>query len=95
MRRRPSEDDYTLNQFAVFGRCYDALTATLPYHIKRHILNSTGIVRFPEFQYDFVRLGIGLYGVPTMYDGSMAELRNVSRLTSTVISIKHWKRVIP
>ena len=27
-----------------------------------------------------------------MYDGSMAELRNVSRLTSTVISIKHWKK---
>lgn len=88
----PSEDDYTLNQFAVFGRCYDALSAALPYHIKRHILNSTGIVRFPEYQYDFVRLGIGLYGVPTMYDGSMAELRNVSRLTSTVISIKHWKK---
>lgn len=88
----PSEDDYTLNQFAVFGRCYDALSAALPYHIKRHILNSTGIVRFPEYQYDFVRLGIGLYGVPTMYDGSMAGLRNVSRLTSTVISVKHWKK---
>lgn len=87
----PSEDDYTLNQFAVFDRCYRALSQALPYHIRRHILNSTGIVRFPEHQYDFVRLGIGLYGVPTMYDGSMSELRNVSRLTSTVISIKHWK----
>lgn len=28
-----------------------------------HILNSAGIERFPEFQYDMVRLGIGLYGV--------------------------------
>lgn len=87
----PSEDDYTLKQFAIFNRCYEILSKTLPYHVKRHILNSTGIMRFPEHQYDFVRLGIGLYGIPTMYDGSMSELRNVSRLTSTVISIKHWK----
>ena len=28
-----------------------------------HILNSAGIERFPEFQFDMVRLGIGLYGV--------------------------------
>lgn len=87
----PSEDDYTRRQFAIFDRCYAALSRSLPYSIKRHILNSTGIVRFPEHQYDFVRLGIGLYGVPTMFDGSMSALRNVSRLTSTVISIKHWK----
>lgn len=87
----PSEDDYTRNQFAVFDRCYRALSAALPYHIQRHILNSTGIIRFPEYQYDYVRLGIGLYGVPTMYDGSMSQLRNVSRLVTTVISIKHWK----
>lgn len=86
----PSEDDYTRGQFAVFDRCYKALTEALPYPVKRHILNSTGIVRFPEHQYDFVRLGIGLYGVPTLFDGSMAGLRNVSRLTSTIISLKHW-----
>ena len=29
----------------------------------RHILNSAGIVRFPEAQFDMIRLGIGLYGV--------------------------------
>lgn len=87
----PSEDEYTRCQFAVFERCYNTLSEGLPYRVMRHILNSTGIVRFPEHQYDFVRLGIGLYGVPTMYDGSMSELRNVSRLSSTVISIKHWK----
>ena len=87
----PAEDNYTLNQFAIFDRCYAVLSAILPYDIQRHILNSTGIIRFPQFQHDFVRLGIGLYGVPTMADGSMDALRNVSRLTSTIISIKHWK----
>ncbi len=30
-----------------------------------HVLNSPGIVRFPEAHFDMVRLGIGLYGVET------------------------------
>ena len=56
----------------------------------RHILNSTGISRFPEHQYDMVRLGICLYGIATMHDGSQDELRPVSSLYTTVISIKEW-----
>ncbi|MDE6317643.1 MAG: alanine racemase, partial [Muribaculaceae bacterium] len=86
----PAEDDYTLRQFETFDRCYATLSHSLPYPVKRHILNSTGIIRFPEHQYDYVRLGIGLYGIPTLFDGSMDRLRNVSRLTSTIISLKRW-----
>jgi len=29
----------------------------------RHILNSSGIARFPQYQFEMVRLGIGMYGV--------------------------------
>lgn len=85
-----AEDDYTRGQFAYFNQCCDLLDNLLAKKPKRHILNSTGIVRFPEMQYDFVRLGIGLYGVKTLFDGSMDALRNVSSLSSLVISIKHW-----
>lgn len=87
---QPEEDDYTRSQFAYFAECCDILDAALPVRPRRHILNSTGIVRFPEMQYDFVRLGIGLYGIPTMADGSMSGLRNVSSLSSPIISLKHW-----
>lgn len=88
----PAEDDYTRGQFRLFRNMTDALSAALPYPFKRHILNSTGIIRFPEEQYDFVRLGIGLYGVPTLADGSMDALRNVSTLSSVIISLKEWKK---
>ena len=33
------------------------------YPVYAHILNSAGITRFPDAQFDMVRLGIGLYGV--------------------------------
>ncbi len=56
----------------------------------RHILNSTGITRFPEHQYDMVRLGIGLYGVPTLQDGSQDGIKLVSTLESVIISIREW-----
>ncbi len=54
----------------------------------RHILNSAGIIRFPEWQYDMVRLGIGLYGIPVLNDGSEDSLRPVSSLHTVIISIK-------
>lgn len=83
-------DDYTCMQFNIFKKCCDKLQSGFDYHILRHILNSTGITRFPEHQYDMVRLGICLYGVPTLPDHSQGELQPVSTLRTTIISIKEW-----
>ncbi|MBD5307757.1 MAG: bifunctional UDP-N-acetylmuramoyl-tripeptide:D-alanyl-D-alanine ligase/alanine racemase [Bacteroides sp.] len=87
----PEEDEYTRMQFEYFDKCCDALQSGFPdHHILRHILNSTGIVRFPEQQHDMVRLGIGLYGIQTVFDGSERELRPVSALYTSVISVREW-----
>lgn len=86
----PSMDSYTREQFTVFDRCCDTLQAAFHHHIMRHILNSTGITRFPAQQHDMVRLGICLYGIPTLDDGSQNGLCPISTLTTTVISIKEW-----
>ncbi len=87
----PQEDNYTRGQFDYFESCCNMLLQAFPQHkILRHILNSTGITRFPERQYDMVRLGIGLYGIRTMHDGSQDALRPVSSLRTSIISLKHW-----
>ncbi len=86
----PAMDDYTMEQFAMFKKCSDMLQAAFPHHILRHILNSTGITRFPQYQYDMVRLGICLYGISTMNDHSQDFLQPVSSLKTAVISIKDW-----
>lgn len=87
----PEMDDYTRSQFAIFARCCDKLQSGFDHHILRHILNSTGITRFPEYQYDMVRLGICLYGIPTLPDHSQGDLRPVSTLRTVVIAIKDWE----
>lgn len=87
----PEMDDYTGQQFEIFSRCCDTLQAGFSHHILRHILNSTGITRFPEYQYDMVRLGICLYGIPTLPDRSQGDLQPVSTLRTVIIAIKEWE----
>lgn len=86
----PLQDEYTQKQFKYFDECCDMLQQHFKHHILRHILNTTGIVRFPEHQNDMVRVGIGLYGISTVDDGSEDDLQTVSSLHSVIISIKDW-----
>ncbi len=85
------QDEYTDYQFDNFDRLTAALAAGLDYKFRRHILNTAGIMRYPERQYDMVRLGIGLYGIsPLPPEATALKLRTVARLSSTVISLKTW-----
>lgn len=86
----PSQDDYTLMQIDYFTRCCDVIQQHYDHHLLRHILNTSGIVRFPQYQMDMVRIGVGLYGVKTVMDGSEDALQTVSSLKSVIISIKQW-----
>ena len=86
----PEEDAYTQSQFDYFDACCEELQRPFDHYIMRHILNTSGTVRFPERQYDMVRIGIGLYGIRTLADDSEKALKPVSALRSIIISIKEW-----
>ena len=86
----PEQDEYTQGQFDYFEACSELLQQSFDHPIMRHALNTSGIVRFPERQYDMVRIGIGMYGVRTLFDGSEDALKPVSALQSIIISIKEW-----
>lgn len=83
-------DDYTLSQLEQFSAICRDMSQRLPYGFKRHILNSAGIARFPQYQFDMVRLGISLYGVDTLGIPATSDLRPVSALRSIIISLKQW-----
>ncbi|MBX2944426.1 MAG: bifunctional UDP-N-acetylmuramoyl-tripeptide:D-alanyl-D-alanine ligase/alanine racemase [Cyclobacteriaceae bacterium] len=56
-----------------------------------HLLNTPGIMRFPEWQLNMVRLGIGLYGVdPTV--GQEGKLKPVLALKTIISQIKNIKK---
>lgn len=83
-------DDYTMGQFEQFERMCKKIESNFNHTIQRHILNTAGIVRFPEYQYDMVRLGIGLYGVSPLPETMLPDLKQVSSLRSVIISIREW-----
>ena len=57
------DSDYTRQQIATFKQNSDRIVNALPYPVLRHILNSEGILNYPEGQFDMVRIGIGMYGI--------------------------------
>ena len=75
-------DAFTREQIAYFRDCADYLSgAAGPL---RHILNSAGIERFTDSQFDMCRLGIGMYG----FSFNGAKLKNVCTLKTTILSVK-------
>lgn len=84
----PDEDAFTQSQIAQFQTMAEAVQEVVPYPVQKHILNTDGILRFPESQFEMVRLGIGFYGV----DGTgilTSELVPPATLKTTISQVKH------
>ena len=88
----PDMDDYTELQLSRFEQYTSRIMQALDYPVKRHILNSAGILRYGKtHHYDFARLGIGLYGVNTLPPEIEKPLSPVSSLRTVVIAVKERK----
>ena len=79
--------EFSLSQLKSFDEMKNQLLQVIPYRPLIHALNSAGIVAFPEFQFDMVRLGIGLYGVEVTGKHEFS-LRAISTLKTTISQIK-------
>ncbi len=85
-----SNDDYTQSQIRLFEQSSEEIASTLGYQPIRHVLNSAGIVRWPDYQYEMVRLGIGLYGFDAT--GKMQNLQPISTLKTIISQVKKVKK---
>jgi len=87
----PDSDDFTRHQIEIFVQMTEKLKSALPYSFIRHILNSAGISRFPEAQFEMVRLGISLYGIAA----NANEQDDIETVTSLKTSISQIKIIQP
>ncbi len=82
-----NEREFTENQISLFKKIAREIGEKLGYMPIRHILNTSGILNYPDAQFDMVRSGIGLYGFGN--DPAIdAQLRPIASL-KTVISQIH------
>lgn len=82
------QDNFTRFQISEFTEMSAYIQAQFEYPVLRHILNSAGITRFRDAQFEMVRLGIGLYGVASN-EQEQTLLQNVSTLKTVISQIKN------
>ncbi len=78
-------DGFTQKQIDTLNAAHAEIEGKIGYPVWKHILNSAGIERFADAQWDMVRLGIGLYGVSA---SGLNGLKNAFTLKTTILQIK-------
>jgi Alr-MurF fusion protein len=84
-----SLDAFTEEQIKKFTSFCDSLSVKIGYRPMRHILNTAGLLRFPQYQFDMVRAGIGIYGVSPV-PGESAGLEEIGSLHSAVQQVHEY-----
>jgi alanine racemase len=79
-------DAFTEKQVKEFKGVKEKIDNAFPHKIIYHILNSAGTERFGQYQFDMVRLGIGLYGISAVNSPKVEE---VCTLKTNILQIKH------
>lgn len=82
----PEMHHFTQMQFDKFHQWTQRLILHLGYKPLLHILNTSGIFNYPQYQYDMVRVGIGLYGVGNSIE-EQKYLQPVSQLKTVVLQV--------
>lgn len=82
-------DEFTLGQISLFEKMFDQVASVLEERPLKHILNSAGIERFTQYQFDMVRLGIGIYGISAI--GS-DDLKPAAYFRAPIIQINELNR---
>ncbi len=83
-------DNFSAAQAERFNSLCERISINFDHPILKHILNSSGISRLSQFQYDMVRIGIGLYGIDPGNELS-SLLKQAVTLSATISQIKTIK----
>ena len=84
----PELDNFSHQQVKIFLKAVKVIRDELGYNFLRHILNSSGIARFPQYQFEMVRPGIGMYGVGHFED---LDLKPAGSFKTRISQIKKIK----
>jgi alanine racemase len=84
-------DHFSEHQVQLYTQACEVLQQQMPYDFLMHIANTAAIHRKPDWQFDMVRLGIGMYGIDSSMEEGQLGLQEVSALKSTIAQIKQIK----
>lgn len=90
------QDAFTHLQAQRFQHFYAELVGAMDFEQAplRHICNTAGMLRFPEYALDMVRLGIGLYGIPP-FEGADIDLQEIGSIHTVVTQVHEYAASTP
>ena len=84
----PEHDEFTRLQIERFEHAFRQIEQALGYTVIKHLDNTSGITRWPQAQYDMVRLGIGLYGIDAAAKPGSNGLQPIAALKTSVAQVR-------
>ena len=84
---KENNDNFSILQFDNFSKICKKIDAKLDASTYKHILNTNGIIRFADQQYNAVRIGIGLFGI---IDNQ--EIKQVCKLKTIITQVRNISR---
>ncbi len=84
----PDSDDFTRHQIALFKNMTEYISTHYSGNFLKHLLNTAGVFRFPQAQFDMIRPGLGLLGY-TLIEKDRHTLKPVFQLTTKINQVKH------
>ena len=85
----PHQEAFTRGQVERFNQAYERIVAATGNKPMRHVLNSAGVLYYPEYEFEAVRLGVGLYGVGV--PGGILDLKPVHQFEAQVSQLRELK----
>ncbi len=83
--------DFSKKQADLFYELSSKIKGELAIKPLLHLVNSPGILRYPQYHFDMVRLGIGLYGLESNNSEWQKELQTISTLKTVISQIRTVK----
>lgn len=88
-----SEDSFTVGQAVLFDRIYSVLSSAIGSNPIKHACNSSAVVRFPQYHFDMVRLGIGLHGFDPTNTLSLSPASQLKTVVSQIQELPEGETV--
>lgn len=86
-----NEQEFTNHQINTYNKITNTLNKYLSYTPLKHISSTSGIINYPEAQFNMVRLGIGFYGFGND-ESETTKLKNVCNLKTTISQIQSLEK---
>lgn len=84
------QDSFSQSQAEKLIEFSSEVEKILGYKVIKHICNTAGIIRFPQYHLDMVRLGLGLYGLDPSGENNY-KIRAIASLKASVTQIRDVK----